>query len=195
MADPLAARWYSVFTETLQTHEASVRLRQAAMDERLEPWTRALTDVVISTFGAMGWTGGAKGHQCRALPVSRQEYLSLDAVAFSAKAARRWTFPAAVFELENGRRDDTVAYSLWKVLTVRDALRVVVCYRSDSRQGSALIRHLSDGVVEALGVDSQHPLGGECLVVVGSRSDQDAFPYGFFKPWLLDASNRRFVRA
>jgi len=195
MGESLATKWFTVFTEALQRHEASARLRQAAIDERLEPWTRALTEVVVSTFAGMGWAGAAKGHRCRVLPVLREEYLSLDAVAFSTRAEKQWEFPIAAFELENARRDDTVAYSLWKVLAVRAALRVVICYRADSRRGSTLIGHLAEGVVKALGIDGRNSIVGECLVVVGSRSDKDAFPFGFFKPWILDSRNGRFSRA
>jgi hypothetical protein len=37
-------------------------------------------------------------------------------------------------------------------------------------------------------------LGGETLVIVGSRSETATFPYGFFKDWTLDANTARFRR-
>ena len=37
-------------------------------------------------------------------------------------------------------------------------------------------------------------LGGETLVIVGSRSETASFPYGFFKDWTLDANTARFRR-
>jgi len=35
-------------------------------------------------------------------------------------------------------------------------------------------------------------VGGETLVVVGSRSETTSFPYGFFKDWALDGNTGRF---
>jgi hypothetical protein len=37
-------------------------------------------------------------------------------------------------------------------------------------------------------------LGGETLVIVGSRSEAATFPYGFFKDWMLDINTARFGR-
>jgi hypothetical protein len=37
-------------------------------------------------------------------------------------------------------------------------------------------------------------IGGETLVIVGSRSETATFPYGFFKDWTLDTNTARFRR-
>jgi len=105
-----------------------------------------------------------------------------------------WPFPAAVFELENSRRDDKVAYSLWKVLCVRARLRVVFCYRRDVGAGSALVRYLADAVVGSLPIEERANLVGETLLIVGSRAEESTFPYGFFKDWVLDKNTGRFAR-
>lgn len=190
----IAEGWYAGFIETVQRHDASPALRDAALNARLGSWTEALTAVVVSTCGSSGWSGAARGHESRLLPVPRQEYLSLDVVAFESAGDRRWRFPVAVFELENSLADDRVAYSLWKVLCVRAKLRVVFCYRRDASEGSRLVRHLSDEVVRTMEIPERTALGGETLVVVGSRDEAATFPYGFFKEWLFDPNLGRFSR-
>lgn len=190
----VAQRWYRTFMETLPQHPLASGLKDAALRQQLGKWTELLTAVVVATCEASGWVAAAKGHRSSLLPVSRQEYLSLDVVAFEPIGNRRWRFPVAVFELENGRGDDTVAYSLWKVLCVRAALRVVFCYRPDAAQGSALVRRLSDEVARAMEIQDRTALSGETLLVVGSRNDAATFPYGFFKDWLFDLNVGRFSR-
>jgi len=99
-----------------------------------------------------------------------------------------------VFELENSRDDNRVAYSLWKVFCIRATLRVVFCYRRDAEEGAELVRHLNEEVVRAMAIAERAALGGETLLVVGSRNEAATFPYGFFKDWTLDANTARFSR-
>jgi hypothetical protein len=194
MAGTVCQRWYGAFVETVQTHEAAAALRDAAQSGELRKWTEALTGVVVGTLPTLGWRGAARGHRSDLLPMPREEYLALDVVAFDTAGDRRWRFPVAVFELENSLDDDRVAYSLWKVLCVRASLRVVFCYRSDADQGAELVRHLGDEVVRTMEIPERAGVGGETLVVVGSRSEATSFPYGFFKDWTLDANTGRFRR-
>jgi hypothetical protein len=179
---------------TVGEHENSTALREAAQREQLREWTRALTKIVVTTCEALQWSGTAKGHKSTILPISRQEYLGLDVVAFEPAGDHRWRFPVAVFELENSVTDDLVAYSLWKVLCLRAQLRVMFCYRRDAPQGSKLIHHLSTEVAQAMGVPERNSMSGEILVVVGSRSETETFPYGFFKDWVFDPNVGRFGR-
>jgi len=195
MEGAVAQRWYETFLETVQRHEAATTLKDAALRERLGRWTQALTAVVVASCEAFGWAGAARRHRSTLLPVPREEYLSLDVVAFGPAGDKRWRFPVAVFELENSRADDRVAYSLWKVLCIRAKLRVVFCYRRDASEGSLLVRHLSDEVVRAMEIPERTALGGETLIVVGSRNEVTTFPYGFFKDWLFDPNLGRFNRA
>ncbi len=51
-----------------------------------------------------------------------------------------------------------------------------------------------DQVVQAMEIPTRAGLGGETLVIVGSRSETATFPYGFFKDWTLDANVGRFRR-
>jgi hypothetical protein len=190
----LAARWFATFMETVRQHQASTQLRDAALRAELGPWTQALTTIVVGTCERMGWKGAARGHRSSLLPVPREEYLSLDAVAFEAAGDRRWRFPIAVFELENSLADDRVAYSLWKVMCVRSQLRVVFCYRQHAAEGSRLVRHLSAEVARAMEIPERTILGGDTLVVAGSRDETTTFPYGFFKEWLFDVNLGRFGR-
>lgn len=193
----LAEAWYAAFMETLQRHEVSRPLKEAAVAARLGNWTKALTSIVVDVCLQMGWRTAAKWHRGDVLPITRSEYLALDAVAF--KAAQNvppscWPFPIAVFELENSRQDDKVAYSLWKVLCVRAPLRIVFCYRRDVSAGSALVRHLEDAVIGSLSIEERVNMVGETLLIVGSRAEESTFPYGFFKDWVLNKNTGQFAR-
>jgi hypothetical protein len=143
----------------------------------------------------MGWKAAAKGNRSTLLPVARQEYLALDVVAFEPAGDRRWRFPVAVIELENSGEDDKVAYSLWKVLCTRADLRIVFCYRKDVAEGISLVRHLSEQVAAAMGIQERTQIGGEAMLIVGSRNESATFPYGFFKEWQFDKNLGRFARA
>jgi hypothetical protein len=195
MSTELASEWYARFIETVQIHDAAAPLREAAIQGALGRWTEALTSVVCATCGALKWESSAKGHVSQLLPVPRSEYLALDVVAFEASGDHRWSFPVAVFELENSADDDLVAYSLWKVLCVRAKLRVVFCYRRDALKGNALVRHLSEQVAHAMELQDRAALTGDTLLVVGSRSEVATFPYGFFKSWLFDTNVGKFARS
>jgi hypothetical protein len=125
------------------------------------------------------------------LPVAQSEYLSLDVVAF-APGEKRWQFPTAVFELENNGDEDRIAYSLWKLLCVKAELRAVFCYRKRAADATPLVRELSAEVVQAMAAGMRSRLEGETVVVVGNRGDAEAFPYGYFRWWMLDAGTASF---
>ncbi|MBN1921822.1 MAG: hypothetical protein JW892_11290 [Anaerolineae bacterium] len=184
--------WVIAFTQALRQYTAADTLRDAALHGRLGAWTAALTDVVVETCATVGWQAAAKGHPLDLLPEVRHEYLSLDVMAFPATGGD-WRFPIAVMELENSRDDTRIAYSLWKVLCVRAALRVVFCYRPRAEQGAALVHYLGTEVVGALPIPERMALCGGTLVVVGSRGDVATFPYGFFKWWVLDKNVGAFA--
>lgn len=191
MSDSIGEQWRNAFWANVQEYETAERLREAAINERLSVWTQELTSVVVATCRSVGWHASAKRNLFERLPVRRQEYLAIDVMAFT-ESKSRWTFPVAVFELENKRSDDVIAYSLWKVLCVRTALRVVFCYRRNVEQHAPLMRYLSDEVIKSLGVETCFKLEGQTLVVVGSRDDSSKFPYGFFKWWELDKNTAKF---
>ena len=195
MADSLAPRWFEMFMDRVQHHHLSAELRQASLQGALAKWTAALTGVVCSTCEVMGWKAAAKGNRSTLLPVAREEYLALDVVAFEPAGDRRWRFPVAAIELENSREDDRVAYSLWKVLCTRADLRIVFCYRRDSAEGTTLVRHLSEQVAAAMGIQERTQIGGEIMLIVGSRDESATFPYGFFRQWQFDKNLGRFGRA
>jgi hypothetical protein len=195
MPDALAPVWYGKFMDIIQHHESAALLKDAAIRGQLGKWTTSLTGVVCSTCEAMGWKAAAKGNLSTLLPEARQEYLALDVVAFEPAGDRRWRFPIAAIELENSREDDRVAYSLWKVLCTRAGLRIVFCYRKDSAEGTALVRHLSEQVAQAMGIRERTRIGGETMLILGSRNESETFPYGFFKEWRFDMNLGRFGRA
>ena len=187
----LASLWKDAFTSTVRRHECAEPLERAAAAARLGDWTKALTRVVVETCQSCAWRATARGHKLEMLPVIQSEYLSLDVVAF-APGLTRWQFPVAVFELENNGDEDRIAYSLWKLLCVKADLRVVFCYRKRAEDATPLVRELSDEVVKAMTAGSRSRLEGETLVVVGNRGDTEAFPYGFFRWWSLDAGTASF---
>jgi hypothetical protein len=183
--------------KTVQRHEAAQPLIEAVAAGRLGDWTKALTGVVVDVCAGMGWQTAARWHRAALLPISRSEYLALDAMAFDVgrnAIPTHWPFPIAVFELENSRRDDIVAYSLWKVLCVRVPLRIVFTYRRDASVGSALVQRLADDVVGSLPIAERVRLVGETMLIVGNRAEGSTFPYGFFKSWVLDVNTGRFAR-
>jgi hypothetical protein len=181
----LSENWRTTFWSIVQQPVHALTLKTAAMQEQLGDWTRALTAVAVETCTTLGWQAAAKGFPLDLLPESRHEYLGLDVMAFAA-GETRWCFPVATLELENSRRDDRIAYSLWKVLCVRSELRLVFCYRREPDDGADLLRFLGREVISAVGVDQRLNLKGETIVVVGSRGEAATFPYGYFKWWQLN---------
>jgi hypothetical protein len=190
----LARPWADAFFRILQTHDVAVRLKEAALAAALEVWTEGLTSVVVATCQELGWRPAAKGHLGEVLPLARQEYLALDVMAFHSRDTARWPFPIAVFELENSREEDRIAYSLWKVLCLRAPLRVIFAYRHDAREGITLVNRLTESVITALPIDERMALTGETSLIIGSRGEAETFPYGYFKVWTLNANTGRFER-
>lgn len=193
MADGHVVRFREAFFAVVQADNLGAELKQAASAASLGAWTRALTEAAIRTCAGMGLEASAKGHKLELLPIHRSEYLALDVMAF-AEGEKRWRFPAVVIELENSAREDQIAYSLWKVLSVRAELRIVFCYRRNGEEIPALIRHLREEVVEAMGLAGRVELDGATLLVVGSRSESGTFPFGYFAWWSLDTNTGRFER-
>lgn len=105
-----------------------------------------------------------------------------------------WPMPIAVFELENHPKDVRVSYSLWKVLCVRAALRVVIAYRRDWEQSRQLVGKLTEEVIGGITSEDCKGLTGATVVVIGNRGEGEAFPWGYFKFWLLDANLGRFEK-
>lgn len=193
----LAVRWAETFMTTLQQYENAGPLKEAALAEKLGDWTRQLTAVVVQSCQQLGWRAAAKGFALNLLPQAGQEYVGMDVMAFESSQVaegRRWNFPVAVFELENSRDDDRVAYSLWKVLCLRCPLRVVFAYREDWQQARNLVNRLSADVIGAVPIDQRGDLPGQTLLVLGSRGEGETFPWGYFKLWHLDVNLGRFEK-
>lgn len=193
MAGTLATQFKEAFFTVVQADELAAKLKLAASTAQLGVWTQALTEAAIRTCSALGLNASAKGHKLELLPIHRSEYLALDVMAF-AEGEKRWRFPTVVMELENSVREDQIAYSLWKVLSVRADLRIVFCYRRNAEDIPALVRHLREEVVEAMGLSGRVKLDGATLLAVGSRSESDTFPFGYFSWWMLDTNIGKFER-
>ena len=194
----LAAEWRESFLGHLDDAGVAAPLREAAMAERLAAWTSLLTTTVVRACAECGWPVAAKGHPLALLPQRGQEYLGIDVMAFAEVedtgcSAPRWPAPLAVFELENSPRVDRVAYSLWKVLSVRARLQVVMAYRRTWEQATALPNRVAADVLPGLRKGGEASLD-EVLFVMGSRSDGESFPWGYFKFWRLDHGVGRFTK-
>lgn len=183
--------WREGFFNEVQKREVASKLKDSALAEQLTAWTSALTASVVATCTTLGWRASAKAHKLELLPVQRSEYLSLDVVAFP-DATKRWRFPVAIMELENQLRDDSIGYSLWKLICVRSNLRIVFCYRRTGKDASALLRYLREEVIGAMDLQGRLRLEGETVVVVGCRDESATFPYGFFKWWQLENNTGKF---
>jgi hypothetical protein len=187
-----AKEWYYALRKVICRDDFAEPLREAALAHHLGQWTRVLTRAVVEACRSYGWIASAREHETKALPMARQEYLGLDVIAFDGglpEAASRWRLPIAVFELENRENEDIIAYSLWKVMAIRCALRGVFCYQRQPEKVSALVASLVQ-VVDALEIShgEENPL----LLVVGTRSKAGMFPDGFFQPYYWDKEWRRF---
>lgn len=193
MPETPAQRFRERFFSVVQQREFADTLKAASQGANLGAWTEALTGAVVATCEAVGWKASAKGHKADLLPIRRSEYLALDVMAFPA-GERRWRFPVAVMELENSRREDQIAYSLWKVISANSEWRAVFCYRELSEQIPALVRHLREEVVEAMGLTGRVNLAGQTTLVVGTRSESKTFPHGYFSWWNLDTNTGKFER-
>jgi hypothetical protein len=186
-------RWREALFRVLERPESGTPLKEAAVSGALKDWTKHLTAAVVAACDAIGWRPAAKGYRGKVLPVARNEYLSLDVVAFSESQAR-WPFPIAVFELENSPADDPVSYSLWKVLFTRATARFVFAYRRDVEEGTALVDCLAQSVIGTLSIADRIAIGGETNLIVGNRGGAETFPFGYFRTWGLDTNTGRFER-
>jgi hypothetical protein len=191
MTVDLPNQFRTALLETLRDDSHAAPLRAAALEGRLMPWTKALTAAAVEACRRLGWKASAKGHHAELLPVSRGEYLNLDLMTFGSEESR-WRFPLAVMELENQSREDFIAYSLWKLLSVRAELRVLFCYRKEAAEAGPLRRHLQDEVIGAMGIGPRVGLEGRTLLVIGRRAEVETFPHGFFGWWELETNTGRF---
>jgi hypothetical protein len=186
--------WCDAFLEYIRRPEMQEPLKQAALTAELRSWTSNLTTAVVRACEALGWQASARWNPSKRLPQPGKEYLSLDVTAFPAGPLPLWPFPVGIFELENHRTDRRVAYSLWKVLCVRAALRVVIAYRPDWEQSRELVARLTEDVIGGLRPEQRAALDGQTVLVVGNRGEGETFPHGYFKFWMLDTNLGRFEK-
>jgi hypothetical protein len=187
--------WREAFMSVVQDAETAAPLKAASLAEDLKAWTACLTAATVTSCRCIGWLAAAKGHRLAELPQAGQEYLGIDVMAFPpAPASGRWRLPVAVFELENGRTDDRVAYSLWKAICVRAELQVVFAFRRDWEASRHTVDAVCRDVIGSLSVAQRAALSGETAIIVGSRGEGETFPWGYFKCWLLDTNVGRFEK-
>jgi hypothetical protein len=187
--------WRAAFLNVVQEPLTAAPLKAASLAEDLKDWTACLTSAVVASCSQLGWPAAAKGHRLAELPQAGQEYLNIDVMAFpSATDSGRWRLPKAVFELENHRTDDRVAYSLWKVLCVRSQLRVVFAFRREWEESRKTVDAVCRDVVGSLTPAERTGILGETTMVIGNRGEGETFPWGYFKFWLLDANLGRFEK-
>jgi hypothetical protein len=188
-----AREWYQAFRRVVQQHRWADPLRTAALAGQLGAWTEALTGAVAAACQDVGWAAAALGHAADALPVARHEFLAIDVMAFPATAQPRWAWPVAAFELENRLDLQAVSYALWKVSVLRCALGGVFCYRQQPHEIGELCTALTHNVMRALFATPRRG-EGDILLVVGTRSQAETFPDGFFRPYLWQWDVQAFRR-
>jgi len=186
-----AWEWYRAFRRVVQNTRWADPLRESALAGELSKWTEQLTGSVVATCESLGWTAVGKRYPGEALPVSRQEYLALDVMAFPLKAQPKWQRPVAVFELENQLDLETISYSLWKVSVIRCTFGGVFCYRRQPEEIKNLLSGLAEGVMAAMYRSTELP-DAKVILVVGTRSKAEDFPDGFFKPYVWDSAFGQF---
>ncbi|MCA9055749.1 MAG: hypothetical protein KDA75_18045 [Planctomycetaceae bacterium] len=187
--------WREAFLDIVQEPETAAPLKEASLAENLKEWTACLTAAVVLSCRRLGWAAAAKGHRLEELPQAGQEYLSLDVMAFRTSAGMgRWHMPVAVFELENHRSDDRIAYSLWKLLCVRAKLRVVFAFRCDWEESRKSVDAICQDVIGSLSPEQRMEAGGETALIIGNRGVGGTFPWGYFKMWQLDNNIGRFEK-
>jgi hypothetical protein len=178
----------------LASTKAGQALKESTLNHDLRVWTALLTDTVVASCETLGLSAAAKGNKASFFPQPGQEFLGLDVVAVAATTNESqpvWSLPTAVFELENSPRDERVAYSLWKVMCIRSQLRVVFAYRRSWELCFQLVRYLTESVAESL---YSPDMTGECILALGSRSEGEGFPWGYFKFFQLNKSLMRFEK-
>lgn len=187
--------WRHAFLNVVQEPSTAAPLKAASLAEDLRTWTAYLTSAVVASCGELGWPAAAKGHRLVQLPQAGQEYLSIDVMAFLGSGDDgRWQLPIAVFELENHRTDNRVAYSLWKVLCVRSQLRVVFAFRREWEESRMTVDAVCQDVIGSLSPTERTEIAGETAIIVGNRGEGETFPWGYFKMWLLDTNVGRFTK-
>jgi hypothetical protein len=189
--------WRAAFSDQIQQPWMAQELKRAALAEELLGWTSSLTTAVVKSCESLGWDAAAKWNPSKRLPQPGKEYLSIDVMAFPpirADKVEPWPLPIAVFELENHRKDQRVAYSLWKVMCIRAMLRVVIAYRPDWEQSRSLVAALGRDVIGSMSIDQRAGLEGQVVLIVGNRGEGETFPWGYFKFWLLDNNMGRFEK-
>jgi hypothetical protein len=192
----LLATWRTSFWNVLQESGLGSSLKAASLAEDLRAWTNDLTTAVVKSCEAIGWSPAARWNPCQRLPQHGQEFLGIDVMAFPSEtnSTVRWPMPLALFELENRRKDDRVAYSLWKVLCIRAGLRVVFAFRKDWEHSRILVNTICTDVIGGFQPEQRTALGGQTVLVVGNRGEGETFPWGYFKFWLLDTNLGRFEK-
>lgn len=184
LPEDVAVSWFGAFKRAVRDSAVAPQLASAADGLHLGAWTELLTSAVIQSCRSVGWVTAAKKTGERPLPVARDEYLGIDVMAFSQ--APGWRKPVAAFELENSRRDDLVAYALWKACTVNAELSCLFCYRAEQDSIATLVTLLANDVLRSAQV-------GKLLVVVGTRASADTFPDGYFRPFNWDAQAKQLI--
>lgn len=183
--------WYQAFRREVLRSRWADPLRESALKGRLKAWTEHLTGAVVAACQNVGWVAVARRYPAEALPVTKQEYLAVDVMAFPRAERVGWRRPVAAFELENRADLETIAYSVWKVSVVRCPFGGVFCYRRQPEEIKDLLVGLTQGVMSQIFPPVERP-EAKILLVVGTRSKAEDFPDGFFKPYLWESALGQF---
>ncbi|OQY49189.1 MAG: hypothetical protein B6242_00065 [Anaerolineaceae bacterium 4572_78] len=185
--DKLPEIWRKNFLNFIRYRHLSRALTTIGINKGdLNEWAKIMTEIAIATCKSLSWSIAAEGHVCDILPISSHKYLDLDIMAFDHTSRSDWKYPIAIIELESSQRDYDVAYSFWKLMSVRSYFRVLYCYRPRKSKGVELIHELEQEVWRALDLEDRLITKGIILVVVGGYERIATIPHTFFQWWVLN---------
>ena len=181
----------NIFHRQLESLDAGMHLKDAALSRDMGGWTMALTNLIAECCLELNWRCCARWNPGDVLPQRQKEYFTLDVTAFES-GRNGWQFPIATMELENMASKRKIAYCLWKLMAVASNFRCLFCYREREEQRDDLLDYLRAELVESLQVGERQRIQGETYICIGTRDDATYFPYGFFRWWSLNLNTTRF---
>ncbi len=181
------AEWYQAFRREVLRSRWADPLRESALKGRLKAWAEHLTGAVVAACQNVGWGAVARRYPAEVLPVTKQEYLAVDVMAFPRADRVGWRRPVAALELENRADLETVAYSVWKVGVVRCPFGGVFCYRRQPEEIKGLLVGLTQGVMSQIFPPVERP---EAKILPGCRHPEQSrrFPRWVFQALSLGES-------
>ena len=103
------------------------------------------------------------------------EYLNIDALYFADKdytsdEKEPLVLPRVAVELENSYSSDKIAYCLWKLMCIRTALKVLICYQRNEQKIRDLKARLEAVILDGKLMEGQDV---EVLLLIGNEDSHE----------------------